>query len=403
MFERPKMRGGKPVVKPIVNDDGEYVFETVGYKVAISEIDGAMFTAPVRKPKTEPVMETAWRYKFPNGRLVIIAAGRVLLRDIPNPFQTDGFPFAMWKDYDTGGFWGQGEPIALKDMSVASNRIISQVYDILEKTGNPSFKLKKGAGVNAQSIKNKPGAIIPMDELDALQPLEKPQMPQQFFELFETLRKAMGEVSGVNDSIMGAMPSANTSFAAVDQLTEAGAAPIRLKVRNMEEGITRMGKLRVQLIQQFDKGRRPLRRPDNDLPIDRYDEDGEVVEPVTDNQQWIEYNNADLQGAVEFGVVPISSLSTSPAGAWNRWMTMYKEHLVDRRWWHDKNRIEGYRTELPRMEKQEAQDKAQEAAAKQKGKPGPAASSTSANARRRKAAQPPASAVPNRAANAAVR
>ena len=107
-------------------------------------------------------MESAWRLKFPNGRLVIIAGSTILLRDIPNPFQTDGFPYAMWKDYDVGTFWGQGEG-SLKDCQIGLNRIASEIYNILQKVGNPSYKVEKGAGVNVQSIKNKPGFIIPMD------------------------------------------------------------------------------------------------------------------------------------------------------------------------------------------------------------------------------------------------
>jgi len=398
-YERPKYVNGKIKMKPVVLLNGEYDLQIVSQKMSISEIDGAPVVTPVRQAKMEPVMETAWRPKYPNGRLVVIAGGRILLRDIPVPFQTDGFPFAMWKDYDVGSFWGQGETMALKDCAIAINRIVSQVYDILEKIGNPSFKLKKGGGVNAASIKNKPGFVIAMDDMDSLAPLDKPPIPREFFELYNLISEAMAEVSGVNKAATGQMQGTNTAFATMDQLQESGAAPIRLKVRNLENGITRIGRLRVALIQQFDDGQRPLRRPDHEREVD---EEGAVVEPQSATQiDWQTYGKKDLQGSVEFGVVPISSLSTSPAGLWNKWMQMYKDHLVDRRWWHDKMRIEGYRTELPRMERQEAADKQAEMAAKAKGKPGPAPSS--APTKRRKAPQPPTSNVSTPQQNAAVR
>ena len=191
-YQRQKIVNGEAKWEPDLNDDGTYKLEVSGKKLSISEIDGAMFSVDLYTPKMKPVMEQAWRPMFPNGRLVLIAGGRVLLRDIPNPFQTDGFPFAMWKDYDVGSFWGQGEPIALKDCSVAINKIISQVYDILEKTGNPQYKLKKGAGVNYRKITNKPGLLIPMDEMDGLQPLEKPPIPKEFLELFGVIRTRDG-------------------------------------------------------------------------------------------------------------------------------------------------------------------------------------------------------------------
>ena len=212
-----------------------------------------------------------------------------MLRDIPNPYQTDGFPYAMWKDYDVGSIWGQGECLAQKDLQIASNRIVSQLYDILEKTGNPSYKLKKGAGVNAQSIKNRPGSIIPMDEMDALQALDKPQIPGEFFSLFGILQKAMGEVAGINDAMRGNAP-ANAAFATIDQLTESSAATIRLKVRNLERGISRIGKLRVQLIQQWDQGNRPLRLGEEER------EEGSIETAGEATAHFRRYKNPDLQG-----------------------------------------------------------------------------------------------------------
>ena len=398
MYERQKVENGKSQWKPVIGPDGMYVLETVGQKAAVSEIDGAPFMAPVMRPKMEPVMETAWRLKYPNGRYALIVAGRVLLRDIPNPFQIDGFPYAMWKDHDVGTIWGQGEPIALKDPQIAMNRVVSQVYHILDKIGNPSFKLKKGGGVNAQSIKNKPGLIIPMDDMDALAPLEKPGPPKEFFELFTILRTSMADVSGINDAVSGASPPANVAFATIDQLQESGAAPIRLKVRNFETGITRIGKLRVQLIQQYDRGQRPIRENiDPDIGGE-----GEIVESASSvNVQFRTYRNPDLQGSVEFNVVPISSLSTSPSGVWNRWLSLYDKKLIDNVWWHEKFRLEGWKTNLPRMIAMQKQEAVAEAALKKasKVKPGPAPRKPGQAPRK----PAPPSNVPSRADNAAIR
>lgn len=393
-YERQVVLNGEGQFEPVI-ENGLYVMQTVGTKMVTSEIDGTQVAVPVRKPKMQPKMETAWRRCYPNGRLVVIAGGRVLLRDIPNPFQTDGFPFAMWKDYDVGGFHGQGEPLTLKSCAIAVNKLASQVFEILEKVGNPSWKLKKGGGVNAAAMKNKPGLVIPMDDMDSIQPLEKPPIPPEFFKLYDLVSNAMGEVSGVNEAVKGALPAANTAFATMDQLQESGAAPIRLKVRNLETGIARIGKLRIQLIQQYDQGDRPLRVTNDQL-------DPGVVTPVGEARtEFRKYTNVDLQGQVDFGIVPISSLSTSPAGLWNKWQELYAKHLVDRAWWHKKFRLEGYSTELPRMEKQEALDAQQQAAAKDKSKPGPAPKKAPQQARRGKPAPPTNN--PSRLENASVR
>jgi hypothetical protein len=399
-YERQKIVNGVKQTQPMVGPDGLYVFEQVGTRPAVSEIDGAPFLMPVMQPKQEPVMETCWRPKFPNGRLVLIAGGRVLLRDIPNPYQTDGFPWAMWKDYDVGAFWGQGEPLALKDCAIASNKILSQVFDILEKIGSPSYLLKKGAGVNATSIKSKPGLIIPMDDMDGIKALDKPQIPAEFLQLFSVIQKSMGEVSGLNEAVTGALPGGNTAFATMDQLQESGAAPIRQKVRNLETGISRIGKLRVQLIQQWDSGKRPIRDRSDAMEGEA---SGSVVAPAANNAtKFRHYSNPDLQGTVEFGVVPISSLSTSPAGTWNRYMSLYDKKLIDDIWFHRKFRIEGWRSELPRMLKQRQANQAVDAAAKHasKVKPGPKGSRPPNHPQNNKA---PASNVPSRLQNSSVR
>ncbi len=402
VYERQKVVGGVKQTKPMIGPDGMYVMEQTGEHPAISEIDGQPFLAKVMSPKQEPDMETCWRPKFPNGRLVLIAGGRVLLRDVANPFQTNGFPWAMAKDYDTGGFWGQGEALALKSAQIASDKILSRIYDILEKIGSPSYKLKKGGGVNATSIKDKPGLIIPMDDMDALAPLQKPEIPKEFFELFGLIQTGMREVAGLNAAVTGSMDTSNTAFATVDSLQESGAAPIRGKVRNFEEAIQRIGELRVQLIQQFDQGERPLRlRPEG---LDAQGQ-SDVVQPFdTVATQFRTYKNADLQGSVEFEITPISSLSTSPSGTWNRWLQLKKEGLVDTPWWHSKFRLEGWRTQLPRMMAQQKINQAADAAAKaaSKVKPGPPGSRPLNHPKNPQTKAPP-SHVPSRHHNAAIR
>lgn len=87
-FKRPKWDGGKPVTEPMTGDDGMYVLQTKGYRTETSSIDGQPFIMPIKAPKQKPVMEEAWRFKYPNGRLTIIAGGRVLLRDIPTRFRS---------------------------------------------------------------------------------------------------------------------------------------------------------------------------------------------------------------------------------------------------------------------------------------------------------------------------
>ena len=359
-------RNGQLVFEPEMKD-GAAVMQVTGTKTITNEIDGQQISALVREPKMAPVMVKRTRLKYPNGRLVQIAAGNVLLRDIPNPYQNDGFPWAVWKDKDVGGIAGHGEPLQLQSCAVAIMRIASHVFEILEKTCNPSWVVNR-ASIDPRSVENRMGTVIPANNVSDIKLLEKGQVPAEFFKLYKLLDAAIGEMSGVNEAVKGQMPAANTAFATMDSLQESGSAPIRAKVRNLESGLTRFGKITIQQMQQFDNGDRPLRIGADDLDFD-------VVAPASEvSVQFKSYTNIDIQGQVEFKVVPVSSLSTSPGAVAAKWLKFKELNLVDDLWWHRHERLPGWKTEVPRMLKQRQQDAAAGAALKSASKTKPAAS-----------------------------
>ena len=65
-YERQKIVNGVKQTQPMVGPDGLYaLFEQIGTRPAVSEIDGAPFLMPIMQPKQEPVMETCWRCQVP--------------------------------------------------------------------------------------------------------------------------------------------------------------------------------------------------------------------------------------------------------------------------------------------------------------------------------------------------
>ena len=384
-YQRQKHVDGVPQMADQIDDDGLPVQEIYGYATQLSPIDGQPYQHPLVRTKRVPVMEWAKRKKYPNHRLAIMA-GPCVITDIPNPFQIDGFPFAMWKNQDVGAPLGTGEPIVLKDQNIAIARMISQVFDILEKMGNPSFKYKKGSGLETRSLKNKPGSLIPLDDMEALQQLKVETPSHDQLALVGTLKETMAETSGVHDAFTGQSPGGNTSYAAVDSLQEQSAAPVRLRLRNVEFMIARAGKIDLQLIQQFDKGHRPIREEvRHPWPTEIEGEDGEMVPapPPAEavEQQFTEYKNEDLQGPIDFGVVPDSSLSVSPAGIKNLYIKLFELHVIDAQAVLEKFDIDDWREILKRVQQQQA------LAAAAKGKPGPRPK-TNLRAPQRRAAPP---------------
>jgi hypothetical protein len=375
-YMRPKRKDGEVVTEDVIDEETGLPELEIDKQTTIpNPLDGTPMPYTVYKAKRRAVMEKAVRPKFPNGRIVMMA-GPVVLVDTANPYQTDGFPFASWKNQDVGTFWGQGEPLALKDLNIGINRILGQIYDNLNLTGNPSFLLNKNAGIDMRTLRSRPGLIIPTDDLEhAMKPLDVKQMPPQFFELAKALAEAFNEVSGIADSLRAGNIAGNTAFATVDALQESSSATIRQKVRNLEKMIKRIGKLRIALIQQYDNGERPIAHMDNLegsspwTPVyEKGDPEGRVVGIVPPssavNVRFQNYVNADLQGQVEFEIVPDSSLSTSPASMWNRYMDLWKNHLIDLESFHAKFELDDWRGIIQRM-------KAMQAVQASAKKPGP--------------------------------
>jgi hypothetical protein len=400
-YERQVMRNGKALMEEALDADGNPIVHIKSWTQAISPIDGQPYMRPVYAVQMVPMMELARRKVYPNGRVVIMA-GPVVLRDIPNPFECDGFPFAMWKNVDVGAFWGQGEALNLKDPAIALNRVVSQIFDILAKIGNPMLKYKKGSGLETRTLQNKPGSIIPLDEMEALQPLQVSPLQPGFFEYANMIEKVMSTIVNLPDVSMGGSPGGNTPFATVDSLQESGAAPTRQKVRNMEEMITRAGTIRMQLIQQFDRGQRPLReRIDPVAPAPIYSEEtGELINvplPAAQTElKFTKYENADLRGPMEFSIVPDSSLSVSPAGVRNLYIQLFDKHAIDQQALLEKLNIDDAPAIIARMMK------AQEAQQAAKQKPGPKPKPHSADSKH-PAPAAPRSQIPHRPQVAALR
>jgi hypothetical protein len=365
-YMRPKRVDGQIQTEDDLGDDGLPQLEIDRTITLPNPVDGSPMPYVVYKAKQKPIMEEGVRAKYPNGRLVVMA-GPVVLVDIPNPYQIDGFPFAIWKNQDVGVFWGQGEPLALKDLNIGINRLLGQIYDNLNLTGNPSFLVNKNAGIDMRTLRSRPGLVIPTEmEVDkAMKPLDVRTLPSQFFELGKALSDAFNEVSGIADSVRAGNVPGNTAFATVDSLQESSSATLRQKVRNLEKLIKRYGKLRTQLIQQWDNGERPLRKfddMDGASPWTPIFEDGNpegrvvgVVPPASSTAvRFQNYTWQDLQGQVEFEIVPDSSLSTSPSSMWNKYMELWKNKLIDPVSFHEKFQLDDWRLIVKRMQAMQA-------------------------------------------------
>lgn len=408
-YETQKIVDGIPQVEPIKNEDGTHVMERAGgSKIVTNPVTGQPMVMPALRPKMRKVMVEKKRPRYPNGRTVLMA-GPVKLRDIPNPYEIDGFPYADWRDVDFGAVWGEGEPLALKDANIGMNRTATMTYDNLNLGGQLSWLVSKTSGISPEQIKNRPAAIFPVEDVNnAMKAVERPSVSGEFLNLYNLLDKALPGLAGLNDTILGGAPPSNVAFATVDNLTEQGAATIRLRVRNLEKMYQRSGEILAALIQQYASEdahqNDPLRR--EEVPETRFEsipgEEGEedrivaIVPPATSKQvEWDFYTKAMISGRLELSITPDSSLATSPAGMFNKLMTLLDKKVVDVQYVGEKLNLDDFTEVMLRM-RAEAM-----LAAQAKKKPGPKTGAAAGKEARPTAA--PTRHVPTQAQNAAVR
>jgi hypothetical protein len=203
------------------------------------------------------------RKKYPNGRKIVIA-NKVLLEDEENPYLDGKFPYAKLVDYIMPReFWGQGEVEQLKGPQMLINKLMSYTMDILSIMGNPVWKNPTGSGVFSDSLTNEPGLVV--DYVEGFEPRRErgADVQASVFQAFDRLRDVFDTISGVNEVTQGAQPR-NASGVAIDSLMEAAQTKLRLKGRNIEAWLTRVGQQFGSRILQFYSVPRIIRITENE-------------------------------------------------------------------------------------------------------------------------------------------
>lgn len=193
------------------------------------------------------------KMKYPNGRVITIAPELdALLEDKENPYNDGKFPFVMIKDYDIPfKFWGEGEVAQLISPQDYINDLSNQVIDNAKITANMPWIVDKNSGIGYGKLTNRPGLVIrknPGSEVHRPQP---PSMPNYVMNKIDDLKHDMESISGVHDVTQGKRPTGIQAGNAIMALQEAGQARIRIKVKLMEHGLSKLATMWYNRMQQF--------------------------------------------------------------------------------------------------------------------------------------------------------
>ena len=221
--------------------------------------------------ESEEVKDDGKKYKvkerkYKNGRVLTIAPElELLLEDKENPYDDGKFPFILVKDYDIPfKFWGEGEVKQLLSPQEYINDLSNQIIDNAKLTTNMPWIVDKNSGIGMGTLTNRPGLVIRKNPGTEVRRENPPTMPTYVSDKIETLKSDMESISGVHDVTQGRRPTGIQAGNAIMALQEAGQARIRIKVRLMEESLSKLALMWYSRMQQFWKLDRWVRISGND-------------------------------------------------------------------------------------------------------------------------------------------
>jgi len=193
----------------------------------------------------------------PTVRLAIVLQGKVMY-DGPNPLGTDKYPFVpVWGYYDPQipyfPWRVQGVVRGMRDAQYLYNRRRIIELDILESQINSGYIYKENALVNPKDVfmqgQGRGLAVKAEASMDDVRKIEPAQVPPSMIQLSELLGKEIGEVSGVNEELLG---SADDDKAGVLSLLRQGAGLTTLQILfdQLDQSQKLLGELTLDLIQK---------------------------------------------------------------------------------------------------------------------------------------------------------
>lgn len=191
--------------------------------------------------------------KYPKGRVLTIAPElSVVLDDKKNPYKSGEFPFVLIKDYDVPfKFWGEGEPKQLLSPQKYINELSNQIIDNAKLTANQVWVIDKNSGIGYGKLTNRPGLVIRKNPGSEVRRDTPPPMPMYVSDKVHDLKSDIEVISGIHDVTRGERPTGIQAGNAIMALQEAGQARVRLKVKLMEQGLSKLATMWYNRMQQF--------------------------------------------------------------------------------------------------------------------------------------------------------
>lgn len=180
---------------------------------------------------------------YPNGRRLVVVDMEVA-DDGMNPFAHGMMPFTKFDSYpNPWRFFCYGDLDNIVDPQDYLNRLYSLLLDAAILTANPIIRLPIVAETADEEITNAPGAIWreTMESLRYGKRERGPDMPAYVLQLIEMTIREIQKISGLQETATGGKFKGQVSSETVSMYQEAAGLRFRKRIRNSEDGLSRIG------------------------------------------------------------------------------------------------------------------------------------------------------------------
>lgn len=190
---------------------------------------------------------------YPKGRVLTICPELgIVLSDKPNPYNDNGLPFEVLKDYDIPGkFWGEGEVAQLLSPQKHINDLNNAIIDNAKTTANMPWIVDKNAGIPIGGITARPGLVIRKNPGTEVKREQPPSMPGYVTQAIDVYKQDIEQISGVFNTLKGENTTGVYTAQGILALQEAGQVRIRLKIKLLEDSLSKIGQMWFSRMKQF--------------------------------------------------------------------------------------------------------------------------------------------------------
>ena len=162
-----------------------------------------------------------------------------------------------------GKLWGVGLLAPLIDMQWLYNKSRSQVLQNIELMANPKWLIPKTAGVNPNSITNRPGEKVYYNAAGGTpQQIGAAALPGHVFDNITRLQSEMMDVSGIHSTSLGKRAVGITSGKAMQTLSEQDMSQLQITQLNIEERMRSVATHVITLMKYYYKEDKMIRMMD---------------------------------------------------------------------------------------------------------------------------------------------